>query len=60
MNVAIIFQTNSTPAFYKNIDDVYTKGGLLCLRCNKRNEVIKFPLCNIFSIQHEYNLDDTQ
>lgn len=60
MNVAIIFQSNSTPVFYKDINDVYTKNGLLCLRCDKRNEVIKFPLCNIFSIQHEYNLDDTQ
>lgn len=60
MNVAIIFQTNSAPIFYKDINDVYTKNGLLCLRRDKRNEVIKFPLCNIFSIQHEYNLDDTQ
>ena len=58
MKVGIVFQTNSIINFYEDVDDVYTKGGLLCLRCSNKNEVVKFPLCNIFSIQHEYEPDD--
>lgn len=52
MKVKIIFHTNATGCVY-DVDDIYTKDALLCLR--KGNLVIKYPLCNIFSIAHEYD-----
>ena len=59
MKVEIVFQSNSTPAVYE-ADDVYTKGSLLCMRSRKENMVVKFPLCNIFSVAHEYfPMEDT-
>lgn len=56
MKVEIIFQCNANPAVY-DADDVYTKGGLLCLRNKAENKVVKFPLCNIFSVRHIYHED---
>lgn len=32
--------------------NTYTKGPLFCLR-TKENKTLKFPLCNIFSVEEE-------
>lgn len=53
MKVEIIFHTNARGRIY-DVDDVYTKDALLCLR--KGDFVTKYPLCNIFSIAHEYGI----
>jgi len=60
VKVEILFHTSSTP---KVIDAyaVYTKDGLCCIECmpgrNKKTLIIKYPLCNIFSItsEHQYH-----
>lgn len=56
MTVYIIFKSSSVAAEYKNVKDVYTKDGLLCL--SFKDEIIKFPLCNIFSIRSNYKFDE--
>jgi hypothetical protein len=53
MKVEIIFKDSSTP---KTLDaySVYTKGGLLCFMLSDRKTLVKYPLCNVFSIVHEH------
>ena len=53
MQVEIIFHTSSTP---KTLDAhaVYTKGGLLCVELTDSNLIVKYPLCNVFSVAHEH------
>ena len=52
MTVEIVFHTNSVPAVYEGVRDVYTKGGLLCLMLD--DTILKFPLCNIFCVESDY------
>lgn len=52
MKVYIMFHTSSIEVIYEGVNDVYTKDGLLCLSFD--NEIIKFPLCNVFSIRSNY------
>lgn len=52
MTVRIMFHTSSIEVVYEDVIDVYTKDALLCL--SFENEIIKFPLCNIFSIRSNY------
>lgn len=49
MTIEIIFHTTSTPKKCKNVDAVYTKGGLVCVQYKNRL-IVKYPLCNVFSI----------
>lgn len=53
MKVEIFFHTSSTP---KTVDAnaVYTKGGLLCVELSDNKTIIKYPLCNVFSVAHEH------
>ena len=51
MKIEIIFHTSSTPKRVKNVEAVYTKGDLLCVQLTNRL-LVKYPLCNIFSISH--------
>ena len=52
MTVKIMFHTSSVEVLYENVIDVYTKDALLCL--SFVDEIIKFPLCNVFSIRSNY------
>lgn len=52
MTVRIMFHTASVEAIYEGVKDVYTKDALLCL--SFEDEIIKFPLCNVFSIRSNY------
>lgn len=52
MIVKIIFHSNSVPVVYTGVHDVYTKDGLLCLSFDEN--ILKFPLCNIFYIDSDY------
>ncbi len=54
MIVYIQFISNSVPVVYENVKDVYTKDALLCLSFTNSKTVIKFPLCNVFSIESTY------
>lgn len=52
MEVIIQFMSSSMPTTYSGVKDVYTKDGLLCL--SFKHKIIKFPLCNVFSIESNY------
>lgn len=54
MTAYIMFHTASTEAEYKNVKDIYTKDSLLCLSFTNSEDIIKFPLCNVFSIRSNY------
>ena len=51
MKIEILFHSASTPKICKNVDTVYTKGGLLCVQYKDRL-IVKYPLLNIFSVAH--------
>lgn len=51
MEVEIIFKDAAAPKRI-DIDNYYTKGEMLCLRVG--DEIIKYPLMNIFSICHKH------
>lgn len=54
MIVYIMFHTSSVESCFKNVKDIYTKDALLCLSFENSKEIIKFPLCNVFSIRSTY------
>lgn len=54
MDVSIMFHTASCAAVYHNVADVYTKDALLCLSFVNSKLIMKFPLCNVFSITSTY------
>jgi hypothetical protein len=35
-------------------NNVYTKDALLCVELDDNKTIIKFPLCNVFSVAHEH------
>ena len=51
MRVEIIFHTSSTPKIHINAYAVYTKDALLCVQLDD-GLIMKYPLCNVFSIAH--------
>jgi len=53
MKVEIIFHSSSTPKIH-DAYAVYTKGDLLCVALSDMKNIIKYPLCNVFSIAHEH------
>jgi len=54
MLVEIIFHTSSKPKVIE-ADDVYTKGGLLCVQLPPpRNVILKYPLMNVFQVSHPH------
>lgn len=53
MRVEILFHTSSTPKVMDNVYAVYTKDALCCLQLED-GMIIKYPLCNIFSIAHPH------
>jgi hypothetical protein len=54
MNVKITFISSSIPTVFEHAKDVYTKDSLLCLSFTNSKNIIKFPLCNVFSIESTY------
>lgn len=51
MEVEIIFKDASAPKRI-DVDNVYTKGDMLCLRVG--DMLIKYPMVNIFSVCHKH------
>ncbi len=47
-DIEIIFHTSSAPKRCRDVDAVYTKGGMLCVQ-HKDGMIVKYPLCNVFS-----------
>ena len=61
MKIEIIFHSSSTPKECENVVAVYTKGDLLCVEY-KDGLIMKYPLCNVFSIgsYHHNHLGSTK
>ncbi len=57
MKVLVQFMTSSLPVTFENVKDVYTKDALLCLSFIDSKRIIKYPLCNVFSIESDYQSD---
>ena len=53
MKIEILFHSATTPKEIANVDDVYTKGGFVCIQLSD-GMILKYPLLNIFSICHEH------
>ena len=53
MKIEILFHTSSTPKICRGVVAVYTKGALLCIQYKSRL-IVKYPLCNIFSVAHKH------
>jgi hypothetical protein len=54
MDIEIIFHSSSTPKKMK-AHAVYTKGALLCVELEDDGPtIVKYPLCNVFSIAHKH------
>ena len=48
MEVEIIFCSSSTPKKCKNVEALYTNGGLLCVQYQD-GLIVRYPLTNVFS-----------
>ncbi len=59
-DIEIIFCSTSAPKKCKDVIAVYTKGALLCIQY-KDGLIMKYPLCNVFSIagHHKPHLGST-
>lgn len=53
MKVEVWLDSSSTPAIYE-ARAVYTKGGLLCIYTTE-GRAIKYPLCRVHKVVHDYN-----
>jgi len=49
MKIEIIFHSSSKPKVCEDIDEVYTKGDLLCIQ-HEDGLIMKYPLLNVFSV----------
>jgi hypothetical protein len=52
MDVEILFMSSSKPKKIENVEAVFTKGELLCIRVG--DMLLKYPLCNVFSVCHKH------
>lgn len=52
MEVRVIFMDATAEKVFKNVDNIYTKGGLLVIR--EGDWLYKYPLEHIFSIVHKH------
>ena len=52
MEVRVIFMDATAEKVFKNVDNIYTKGGLLVIR--EGDWFYKYPLEHIFSIVHKH------
>ncbi len=50
MKIEIIFHSSSTPKEC-DVEKIYTKGDFLCTQYED-GLIVKYPLCNIFSVAH--------
>ena len=52
MEVRVIFMDATAEKVFTNVDNIYTKGGLLVIR--EGDWLYKYPLEHIFSIVHKH------
>ncbi len=58
MTIRVHNVDQSQPMIYDEVDNTYVKAGFFCIVRRKRNEVLKFPIANIFRVQEPYMPDD--
>lgn len=58
MTIRIHNIDQSQPMIIDRVDNTYVKAGFFCIVRRNLNEVIKFPMANIFRIQEPYMPDD--
>lgn len=57
MNIMLLLDKASDPIEYQNVENTYTKGNLFCILftdAEGERMVHKYPLMNIFRIEHPY------
>jgi len=52
MDIKIHLLEQSQPITMTGVTNAYTKGGMYCVLHD--NEVVKFPMCNIFRVKESY------
>ena len=52
MEVRVIFMDATAEKVFTNVDNVYTKGGMLVIRQN--DWLWKYPLIHVFSVCHKH------
>lgn len=52
MKINVHLLSQSHPIEYVDITNAYTKDGMYCIY--KGDEVVKYPLCNIFRVKESY------
>ena len=53
MKAEIIFHTAGRPKIHEDVYSIYTKGDMLCVHL-ENDLIIKYPLCNVFSVAHQH------
>lgn len=54
MKVRLFLHSTSSPKDYDNVHAVYTKGDLLCIASKTDNWVHKYPIADVFRVEHPY------
>lgn len=52
MKIHVHLLSQSRPIEYTDVQNAYTKDGMYCVY--KNGTVFKYPMCNIFRIEEEY------
>lgn len=55
MKVKVHLLSQSQAMEISNVTNAYTKDSLYCLYFKDTNTVSKYPLCNIYKIEEQYN-----
>ena len=58
MTILVHNTDQSQPMVFTGVDNTYVKEGLFCIVNRKQNEVMKFPIANIFRVTEPYAPDD--
>ncbi len=58
MTVLVQNKDQAQAMVYSGIDNTYVKAGFYCLVNRIGNEVMKFPISNIFRVMEPYSPDD--
>lgn len=56
MRIHLRLKETSQELTFDNVTNAYTKGALYCMYMESKNQVIKFPLSNVWSITEQYRV----
>jgi hypothetical protein len=58
MTISIHNKDQAQPMLFSKVDNTYVKAGFFCLVMREINEVVKFPVSEIFRVIEPYYPDD--